>query len=141
MIGLPNPYAVLGGIALLASATAGAFLEGKHVARGEVAQEKLTALSDALADAKAKGLRINELDAERQQLENLRQAAVREIYHETSRIIERPVYKATCVDGDGISLLDRAADVASGHPAAPDAQPVRLNSPPATGPGSSPPAH
>jgi hypothetical protein len=110
-----NPYMLLGGAGLILAATTGAFFEGKHVAAGEAAQAQDRALTAAIADGKAKGKRINELEAERQNLENLRASAVREIYHDTSKIIERPVYQNVCIDSDGVKLLDRAQSIASGR--------------------------
>lgn len=50
-----------------------------------------------------------------QSAEYARQANVREIYHETQKIIERPVYRNVCVDADGVGLLDRAAAIANGE--------------------------
>lgn len=49
-----------------------------------------------------------------QAAELARQTSVREIRHESEKIIERPVYGEICVDGDGVSLLDKAASVANG---------------------------
>lgn len=135
-----NPYVALGGVLAFVAAVSGAFFEGKKVEAGEQARTKLTALTDAIADGKAKGAQINELEAERQNLENLRQSAVREIYHETAKIIERPVYKTVCIDQDGVNLLDRAADVASGHPSAQGGPPAQQLPPPQGASGSSPPA-
>jgi GAF domain-containing protein len=42
-----------------------------------------------------------------------RQTSVREIRHESEKIIERPVYSAVCIDADGVRLLDRAAATAN----------------------------
>jgi wobble nucleotide-excising tRNase len=50
-----------------------------------------------------------------QSAEYQRQANVREIYHESQRIIERQVYRNVCVDADGVGLLDRAASIANGE--------------------------
>lgn len=136
MIGLPNPYVMLGGVALLATATGGAFFEGKHVEAGENSTRQLTALTDALADAKDKQTTINSLDAEKQRIENLRQAAVREIDHETTTVIERPVYKNVCVDADGVSLLDRAQDISSGHAGGDPLAPAGAPAGPAKGPAN-----
>lgn len=53
--------------------------------------------------------------AERSQsAEYARQTNVREIYHESQKVIERPVYRNVCIDADGVRLLDRAADIANG---------------------------
>lgn len=45
--------------------------------------------------------------------EYARQGSVREIYHESQKVIERPVYRNICVDADGVGLLDRAAATAN----------------------------
>lgn len=50
-----------------------------------------------------------------QSAEYARQANVREIYHETQKVIEHPVYRNVCVDADGVGLLDRAASIANGE--------------------------
>lgn len=44
-----------------------------------------------------------------------RQANTREITREVATIIERPVYRSTCLDADGVRLLDHAAAVANGE--------------------------
>jgi hypothetical protein len=50
-----------------------------------------------------------------QSAEYQRQTNVREIYHETQKVIEHPVYRNVCVDADGVGLLDRAAAAANGQ--------------------------
>lgn len=45
--------------------------------------------------------------------EQARQQSVREIYHESQKIIDRPVYRNVCVDAAGVGLLDRAAATAN----------------------------
>jgi hypothetical protein len=48
-----------------------------------------------------------------QSAEYARQGSVREIYHESQKVIERPVYRNVCVDAAGVGLLDRAAATAN----------------------------
>lgn len=43
-----------------------------------------------------------------------RQTTQREIVRESVKIVDRPVYRTVCIDGDGVRLLDRAADAANG---------------------------
>lgn len=69
---------------------------GKAIAK---AQTRIDAIGAASADARTQ-----------QDQEN------RSIYHETLRIIERPVYRNLCVDADGVGLLDRAAANANRTP-------------------------
>lgn len=62
-----------------------------------------------------------QIDASAQQhqaTEYARQGAVREIYHESQKVIDRPVYRNVCLDADGVGLLDRAAATANGEPVA-----------------------
>lgn len=79
------------------------------------------------ADAKARAeqdTRQAQIDASAQQHqanEQTRQTKVREIYHESQKIIERPVYRTVCIDPDGVGLLDRAAAAANGEGLAPAA--------------------
>lgn len=66
-----------------------------------------------------------------QAAEYARQGDVRDIYHESQKIIERPVYGAVCVDADGVGLLDRAAATANGEGAR---DPAGATATPAPGP-------
>lgn len=73
------------------------------------------------ADEAAEAERAKRQDAadraaeQHQAAEYNRQANTREITREVATIIERPVYSSTCVDADGVGLLDRAAAVANGE--------------------------
>lgn len=48
----------------------------------------------------------------------------REIIRESTKIVDRPVYRTVCVDTDGVRLLDRAAENANARSAGPPAQPA-----------------
>lgn len=58
--------------------------------------------------------RIDSQARQAQAAEYARQHNVRTIYHESQKIIERPLYRAICIDADGVGLLDRAAATANG---------------------------
>ena len=109
------------------------FAYGVHVgsAQEQAAQKRLAdaqgrkvAALQARIDAQALRAQATEYD---------RQENVREIYHESQKVIERPVYRNACIDADGVGLLDRAAATANGEPvalaagaaAAPPAGPAR----------------
>ena len=101
--------------AALAACTAGigGFFYGTSVgvAQEQAAQKR----ADDAADSKTKKLQ-GQLDASSevaQANEYARQGSVREIYHESQKVIERPVYRSVCVDADGVGLLDRAAATAN----------------------------
>ncbi|MFC0206435.1 hypothetical protein [Novosphingobium soli] len=91
----------------------GGFAYGTRVgiAQEQAAQKR----ADDAANAERQQLQA-QIDAggeAHQSAEYARQAQVREIYHETQKVIERPVYRNLCIDADGVGLLDRAADVAN----------------------------
>lgn len=101
--------------AALAACTAGigGFFYGTSVgvAKEQAAQKR----ADDAREAERKKLQ-GKLDASSeaaQAKEYARQGSVREIYHESQKVIERPVYRSVCVDADGVGLLDRAAATAN----------------------------
>ncbi|MES2173300.1 MAG: hypothetical protein V4523_05065 [Pseudomonadota bacterium] len=91
----------------------GGFLYGTGVgvAQEQAAQKR----ADDARNAATKKLQ-EQMDAssERHQTkEYARQSNVREIYHESQKIVDRPVYRNVCIDDDGVGLLDRAAATAN----------------------------
>lgn len=92
---------------------AGGFLLGIDVgvSREQAAQKRA---DDAREVERQKGqAQIDASTHAAQSAEYARQGAVREIHHESQKIIERPVYHNVCVDRDGVGLLDRAAATAN----------------------------
>jgi len=92
----------------------GGFAYGTHVgaAREQAAQRRADA---AAAKVRAELQGAIDASAQRQQAaEYTRQADVRTIYHESEKIIDRPVYRNVCIDSAGVRLLDAAAAVANG---------------------------
>lgn len=107
------------------------FAYGVHVgtAQEQAAQKR----ADDAREAERTKLQA-QIDASAQQhqaAEYARQGAVREIYHESQKVIDRPVYRTVCLDADGVGLLDRAAATANGEPLA---GPARAAAAPADGP-------
>lgn len=108
-------HLALGGALMACAAGLGGYLHGISVG---VAQEQA---AQRRADAAAANIReelqgqIDRSATAFQAAENSRQSSVREIHHESQKIIERPVYTSVCVDADGVRLLDRAASVANGE--------------------------
>lgn len=120
------------GVAHLALASAlaacltgiGGFAYGVKV--GSAQEQAAERRADAAAQAE-RDERQSQIDASAQQHqanEQTRQTNVREIYHESQKIIERPVYRTVCIDSDGVGLLDRAAAAANGEGFAPAAGPA-----------------
>lgn len=92
----------------------GGFVYGTGVGRNaEIASQRR---SQDAAEAVRKTLQ-GQIDAAAiasQSKEYARQQSVREITHETHKIIEKPVYRNVCIDDAGVRLLDHAAAVANG---------------------------
>lgn len=101
--------------AALAACTAGigGFFYGTSVGVAKEQAEQKRA--DDAREAERKKLQ-GQIDASSERFqtkEYARQDNVREIYHESQKVIERPVYRSVCVDADGVGLLDRAAATAN----------------------------
>lgn len=101
--------------AALAACTAGigGFFYGTSVgvAQEQAAQKR----ADDAREVERKKLQ-GQIDASSERFqtsEYARQDNVREIYHESQKVVERPVYRNLCVDADGVGLLDRAAATAN----------------------------
>ncbi|WP_454796919.1 hypothetical protein [Novosphingobium lindaniclasticum] len=103
----------------------GGFSYGVRVgaSQEQAARKRADDAADALRD-QLQG-KIDASAQAHQSAEYTRQADVREIYHESQKVIERPVYRNVCVDADGVGLLDRAADTANAD---------SLGAPPGTAP-------
>lgn len=84
---------------------------GVGVAQEQAAQKR----ADDAREAERKRLQglIDASSEAAQAKEYARQGSVREIYHESQKVIERPIYRTVCVDVDGVGLLDRAAATAN----------------------------
>ena len=106
-------FAIAAALAACLAAISG-FAYGVNV--GETRQRANQARVDAASETEQRKIqeKIDAAVERRQAQEYARQSAVREIRHESEKIIEHPVYGAVCVDADGVSLLDRAAATANG---------------------------
>lgn len=101
------------GALVACAAGIGGYAHGVGVGR---AQEQASQhRADQAADKVRQQLqeKIDHASEASQQREYARQSIVREIHHESQKVIERPVYRNVCVDADGVGLLDRAAATAN----------------------------
>ncbi|MBV2149286.1 hypothetical protein KRZ98_13495 [Sphingobium sp. AS12] len=100
--------------ALVACASGtGGFLFGIDIGVGrEQAAQKRADDAREVERQKLQG-QIDASDERFQISEYARQQNVREIHHESTKVVERPVYRNLCVDRDGVGLLDRAAATAN----------------------------
>ena len=116
-LGLPQfglTHLALAGALASCVAGIGGFFYGTHIgaAQEQAAQKRANDAAEAVR-AKLQG-QIDASTERSQAAEYTRQANVREIYHESQKVVERPVYRNLCIDADGVGLLDRAADIANG---------------------------
>lgn len=110
------PYlAIAGAVAILGL---GWWLNHRGYERGYAAKNaEVIAAAHRLAE-KAERVR-GVIDAQAVAIQQARQqqdTETRIIHDETTRIIERPVYRSICVDADGVRLLDRAVASANREP-------------------------
>jgi hypothetical protein len=116
MIGLPNPY-LAGAVAIGLIASHGcAYVKGRGAGAASV-QAKYAKAVDKAGKAIAKAqTRIDAIGTAGTEASTQQGQENRSIYHETLRIIERPIYSTRCVDADGVGLFDRAAANANRTP-------------------------
>lgn len=108
--------------ALAACLTAAAgFAYGVHVGAAQEQAAQKRADDAREAERRKQQAQIDASAQQHQVAEYARQGAVREIYHESQKVIERPVYRTVCLDADGVGLLDRAAATANRELVAPAA--------------------
>lgn len=110
-----NPWLGLGGGIAALLLISSAYLVGRHDgATIEIGKQAAVEAAVRKEEAKRQDLvdRGALAGAER---ETQRQASVKELYHETERVVERPVYRNVCDDADGLRILDQAAAVANGE--------------------------
>lgn len=104
--------ALVGTVAALAAGGT-AYVHGIRVgiAQEQAAQARAAKAADKVRDQVQGAIDVS---AQRHQAtEYDRQSSVREIYHESEKIVERPVFRSVCIDADGVGLLDRAAATAN----------------------------
>jgi len=110
----PSHLVLAAALAACAAGIGGFFYgTGVGVAQEQAAQKR----ADDAREAERRKLQaqIDAATEQAQSAEIARQGNVREIYHESQKVIERPVYRNLCVDADGVGLLDRAAAIANGQ--------------------------
>lgn len=118
MIG--SGYLAAGGLLLsVASGLAGYFhgLDTGTMREREAGREAVDAANDARDRIRAQMEKASLLHL---QVEQDRQVTHREIIRESTKFIDRPVYRNVSVDADGVRALDRIADNANaGHSGSP----------------------
>jgi hypothetical protein len=111
------PYAVGGGLLLSLATGVGGGFAGRHL--GKLECEAVHAKADA-AEAREATKRLQAAQAQDDRAaaaETVRTNTVREITREVPKIIERPVYRNSCLDADGLRLVASGVVAANGSPA------------------------
>ncbi|MPT48051.1 MAG: hypothetical protein E2598_06470 [Sphingobium sp.] len=91
------------------------FQDGKKAGFQKAAAQYEAKLKKAEAETAEKSATIEAMATTAMLADQGREATHREIIRETSKIIDRPVYLDSCVDVDGLLILDRLAANANGE--------------------------
>jgi hypothetical protein len=107
-------YLAAGALLMAVAAGGAGYFHGVEVGRDRAERSQREAVDRAHAERDRLRAQIETAAIEHVKADQARQATNREIIRESSQIIERPVYRAQCVDPDGVRIADRAADAANG---------------------------
>lgn len=98
---------------IAAALIAGAYVQGRSDGRAVMASKALEQVKLVQIAADKSRIRIDGAVALLASAQSGQATEFREINRETIRVIDRPVYRVTCVDADGVGLLDRARAAAN----------------------------
>lgn len=116
---LANPYALLAAGALFLLAVGGAYWRGQSDGRNAVHAQMLRAMKKATDELNRRRAVIDRINGQLAIAQTAQSTEVREIFHESVRIVEKPIYRTLCGDASGSGLFDRAranANRAAGEP-------------------------
>ncbi len=105
----PKLWLALGGVAMLLGSHGFVYVKGRGDGAAHVEARYGRAIGKAQKAMRKAQTRLDGIGAAGAAAAADQQQETRSIYHETLRVIERPIYRTVCVDGDGVGLLDRAA--------------------------------
>lgn len=112
MFGL-NSYVLIGAVASLALVGTGAYLVGDSAGANRVIARDAKAMQKAIGAINNGRVAIDTLSGRVAEAQVGQQSVIREIYHDATTILQRPVYRSACIDSDGVRLLDRATAAAN----------------------------
>ncbi|MBF0270307.1 MAG: hypothetical protein HQL44_17135 [Alphaproteobacteria bacterium] len=97
-----------GGLGIFAAgAASGGYLAYQYVS-GQLAKSENKILVEAALQQQRAAQEIMELSEAFENARNQRRIVYRDITREVDKIVERPVYRADCLDADGLRLVNRA---------------------------------
>jgi len=107
-------YAGAGALALAALAGLGGYAHGVDVGSQRERAATFEQVNKANEARDRLRVQIEQAAIRHMEADQSRQSTQREIVRESVKIVDRPVYRNVCIDGDGVRLLDRAANGANG---------------------------
>ena len=105
---------IIGGVGAL-SLLAASYAYGDSNGANRVIARNAKAEAAAVAEQRKAQARIEVISGQLAEARRDQDTQFRTIYHEATKIIERPVYRNICVDVDGLRLLDRARETANAN--------------------------
>lgn len=105
---IPSPTALIGGGLLVLAALGGAYWQGRVDGGNAVSASVVKSLDRAEKARQRIAAAIDDVASRHAAASTAQTTETREIYRETIRIVDRPVYRNQCADADGVQLLDRA---------------------------------
>ncbi|MCC2602750.1 hypothetical protein [Sphingopyxis yananensis] len=116
------------GLLIAAALILGAFKiydKGKDAGRDQANAAYAKLLKEAQDKVEAKNAAIEQIALHQLAADQQRQSTHQEIVRESTKFIDRPVYRNRCMDADGLRILDDIAANAHGqNSAAPDDRPA-----------------
>lgn len=106
-------YFAAAGLALSIASGIGGYFHGLDTGRSRAEEAARKQVDAAIAARDRLRGQIEQAALAHLQADQARGATQREIVRENTKIVERPVYRTVCIDGDGVRQLDRAADNAN----------------------------
>jgi hypothetical protein len=105
---IPAPYRLLAMAGLLLLAIGGSYLKGRSDGRAVVNAQAVRAMKKATDELNRRRAVIDSLNTRIAAAQTAQSTETREIFHESVKIIDRPVFRAVCGDADAARLFDRA---------------------------------
>lgn len=105
---IASPTALIGGGLLVLAALGGAYWQGRVDGGDAVSAKVVKSLERAEKARQRIAAAVDDVATRHAAASTAQATETREIYRETIRIVDRPVYRNQCADADGVQLLDRA---------------------------------
>ena len=105
---IPAPYRLLAMAALLLLAVGGSYLKGRSDGRAVVNAKAARAMKKAMDELDRRRVVIDRVSGQLAVAQTAQSTETREIFHESVRVVEKPIYRTVCGDSDAGRMFDRA---------------------------------